>query len=178
MRITESLRLRLLAWHMANTLRAPDFIVGTKDAPYLRRWYYLPRNRWFNIYLHEFRRDDEDRALHDHMYVNASIVLSGGYHETRPRSTLDKYARDLAAGYDAITEMRFWPPGWVLFRRPSTPHRISLLRTREGSAIPARTIFICGPRVREWGFLCPRGWRHWAEFTAAGAPGEVGKGCE
>jgi hypothetical protein len=34
-----------------------------------------------------------------------------------------------------------------------------------------------GPKVREWGFLCPNGWRHWTDFLDADNPGQPGRGC-
>ncbi|WP_165421915.1 hypothetical protein [Pseudoxanthomonas winnipegensis] len=41
------------------------------------------------------------------------------------------------------------------------------------------TLFLFGPKRREWGFHCEgKGWVPWQEFTAAGKPGEVGKGCD
>jgi hypothetical protein len=53
-----------------------------------------------------------------------------------------------------------------------------------GASIPyATTLFAGGPIVREWGFDCPQGWRHWKEFTSVviGADGVprsgVGRGC-
>lgn len=46
--------------------RAPDFYIGGNANPYLLRWWVIPRNRFFNVYLHKFLRDDDDRALHDH----------------------------------------------------------------------------------------------------------------
>ena len=33
--------------------------------------------------VHKVKRSDHDRALHDHPWVNASVVLSGGYWEVR-----------------------------------------------------------------------------------------------
>ena len=49
--------------------REPDFIIGGHEAPYLRRHWLIPRNRFFNIYVHEFLRSDDDRALHDHPWA-------------------------------------------------------------------------------------------------------------
>ena len=67
-------------------------------------------------------------------------------------------------------------------------HRIELpqrvLRRHDGTVygrvpVPTWTLFLFGPTVRDWGFHCPeRGWVHWKEFTAAGRPGEIGKGCD
>src|SRR5271156_1916144 len=61
--------------------RPPDFIVGGKEFPYMRRWWIIPRNRVFNIYLHHFLRSDDDRALHDHPSWNISFILEGAYTE-------------------------------------------------------------------------------------------------
>ena len=69
-------------------MRKPDFIIGPKDAPYLRRWWIIPRNRLFNIYLHQILRSDDDRALHDHPWINCSIILKGRYMEVTPANSL------------------------------------------------------------------------------------------
>ena len=61
--------------------REPDFIIGDN---YLRRWWLIPRNRWLNVYLHEFRASDDDRALHDHPWASCSIILRGEYFEHLP----------------------------------------------------------------------------------------------
>lgn len=144
----------------------PDFKVGGAE-PYLLRWYLLPRNRWFNVYYHVFLRSDEDRALHDHMYVNVSIVLTGGYWEHR-----------------ADGSRRWIKPGSILIRRPTTAHRIELESEWypsdlwKGPPVSASTLFITGPRVREWGFHCPKGWRHWKDFVSKEDPGARGRGCD
>jgi hypothetical protein len=54
--------------------RPPDFVIGDR---YLERWWLIPRNPVFNLYLHRFNHDDDDRACHDHPWVSASFVLSG-----------------------------------------------------------------------------------------------------
>lgn len=56
------------------TRRAPDVVIGEADSPYLLRWHPIPRNPIFNVYLHQFLRDDDDRALHDHPWVNVSLL--------------------------------------------------------------------------------------------------------
>lgn len=139
--------------------RPPDIIIGGQDDPYLRRWYVIPRNRWFNIYLHHFLRSDDDRALHDHPWVNCSVLLQGEYTEVLPTR-------------GGTTTSRVLKAGALAFRGPRDAHRVHL------HAGFAWTLFITGPRVRDWGFWCPSGWRHWEDFTA-GQRGELtGKGCE
>jgi len=142
-------------------MRAPDVIIGGAAAPYLMRWWLIPRNRFFNVYLHKFLRDDDDRALHDHPWVSCSILLRGGYIEHLP------------GGVKKVRRC-FWP----YFRRATQAHRIELL------VVPTWTLFITGPKVREWGFLCPQGWRHWkifvkpADTTEPGYQDAEGRGCE
>jgi hypothetical protein len=136
-------------------IRKPDISIGGEDNPYLERWYVIPRNRWFNIYLHRFLRSDDDRALHDHPWVNLSILLRGRYTEHLPSGVLRvRWAGNLVA------------------RRPTALHRVELTHGT------CWTLFLTGPRVREWGFQCPQGWRHWKDFTAGDRGELVGRGCE
>ena len=146
--------------------REPDFYIGGKENPYLLRWWVIPRNRFFNIYLHKFLRDDDDRALHDHPWVSLSVILKGGYLEYLPNDR---------------RKMRV--PFNIVLRRSITAHRIRLFREYDPFEFCykpqiAWTLFITGPRIREWGFHCPQGWRHWKEFTSEVDSGNVGKGCE
>lgn len=154
--------------------RAPDFQIGGSDNPYCNRWWVIPRNRFFNIYLHQFLRDDDDRALHDHPWANCSIPLRDGYREVL-------FVASPQNGGDALpkTTRRIRNPGSITFRRAGTAHRIELHRDYTTDvAVPAWSLFITGPVQRPWGFWCSWGWRHWREFTA-GPNGEiVGRGCE
>ncbi len=140
--------------------RPPDFVIGPKDDPYLRRWWIIPRNRFFNIYLHHIRHSDDDRALHDHPWWNCSIILSGGYVEIVPNA------------------QRWRSRGSVVFRRATAAHRIALDKTHpQGSGKPCWTLFFTGPVIREWGFHCPKGWVHWKDFVDERDTGAVGRGC-
>ncbi len=141
--------------------RKPDFIIGGAFDPYMYRWWMIPRNRVFNIYLHQFFRSDDDRALHDHPWANLSIVLAGEYVE-----------HSIAAG--GVHERHTYRAGDWRFR-PSgrIAHRIELVN---GGCV---TLFVTGPTYRQWGFHCPEaGWIPWKRFTASDDPGSIGKGCE
>lgn len=154
--------------------RPHNFAIGGEDNPYCLRWYVIPRNRWFNIYLHQFLRDDEDRALHDHPWINCSIPLKNGYWEER-------FSRPWQDGWALpIKDMQDCPVGGITFRRAATPHRVILHRGPHGP-LPAWSLFLTGPVIREWGFVCPGGrWVHWKRFTdfeETGSSGTVGRGC-
>ncbi len=160
-RFTDALYRHLMR-RVAQT-RGPDFVIGGHERPYLLRWYVIPRNRWFNVYLHRFLRSDDDRALHDHPWLfNISVLLDGCYVE------------HTAAGAAFVEE------GAAKGRWGGSPHRVQLLPLLRagGAEIPVWTLFVTGPKVREWGFLCPQGWRHWREFTSPRDGGSVGRGCE
>jgi hypothetical protein len=144
------------------TLRPPDFIIGEERAPYLLRWWLIPRNRWFNVYLHCFLRSDDDRALHDHPWCWLSLVLRGAYVE-----------HTIAAG--GIRQRRLIEKGALRFHRPRFAHRLEVIQKRG----ECWTLFVTGPRVRVWGFHCAeRGWVDWRTFTDPANTGRTGKGCE
>ncbi len=172
------LRRRLLRSALAvMARRPPDKNIGGPVRPYMRRWWLFPRNRWFNIYLHDFRRPDDDRALHDHPWPSLSVLLQGDLIET--------YAPIPAlAAEPAHQRTRLLTPGAIVWRGPRFAHRLSLTwHPRTLEPVPAITLFIVGPRVREWGFWCPKnspagGWRLWRKFVAPDDPGAVGPGCE
>ena len=111
-------------------MRAPDLTLGR----YLERWWLIPRNRFLNVYYHEFGASDGG-DVHDHPWVNVSVVLSGRYREHF---------------HDGTSVVR--KPGHVVFRGARTLHRIELLSER------VRTLFLTGPRARAWGFMTPQGW--------------------
>jgi hypothetical protein len=157
--------------------RPPDVVIGPPDSPYMLRWHLFQRNRWFNIYLHKFVKDDADRDLHDHQYWYLSLMLSGGYYEE--------------TDVHGVRCKRWIGPGSVSVRRPTHAHRVTLRRQQwrdpltaplsvdEMKAwiwsgvfriIPAWTISVTGPRVREWGFHTAEGWIHWKEFVAKRGP--------
>lgn len=142
--------------------RRPDVTIGGEANPYLRRWHLTPRGNGAAVYLHQFLRSDDDRALHDHPWPSAGLILSGQYIEHTPGGA---WVRE--------------PGEWIL-REPASAHRVQLLpdASRPPHEMPVWTLFIVGDRVREWGFHCPQGWVHWRDFTA-GEHGEViGRGCD
>ena len=140
-------------------MRDPDFIIGPAERPYLLRWWIIPRNRFFNIYLHRILADDDDRALHDHPWWNLSWIFGIGYREITPAGT------KLRGRFSLV------------LRRPTAAHRLELFRDGDGNVIPTWSLFITGPVLRTWGFHCPRGWVPWREFVDERDTGKVGRGC-
>lgn len=168
--------------------RPADFIIGGADNPYMYRWYVIPRNRWLNVYLHRIVRDDDDRALHDHPWWSVSLMLSGLLGEV--------YEKDVDELGVSVQLDRFIRPGDVIWRSATFAHRLFL--PPSGPHMEAWTLFVTGPRIREWGFWCQtdkvifhteavtiaqpeRRWVHWKDFTAHSENGDsarIGRGCE
>jgi hypothetical protein len=154
--------------------REPDFVIGDPANPYLRRWWLIPRNEYCNVYLHEILRSDDDRAGHDHPWANSSFLIEGEYQEVtyyRNAPWLEMYRIRQRAG-DSVR------------RFPDDTHRLII---PEGGRVVS--LFVTGPKVREWGFWCPGDgsdpattssmarWIPWQEFCAPTNKGQIGRGC-
>lgn len=131
--------------------RPADFIIGDD---YLRRWWVLPRNPFTNVYLHDIRKSDDDRAFHDHPWPNTSFLIFGSYIEHTPEGRFVRQAGD------------------VVHRPSNALHRLEVIPGQR-----AISLFSTGPKEREWGFECPQGWVHWKDFTDEGDSSQTGRGC-
>lgn len=139
--------------------RPPDFVIGTKEDPYLRRWWVIPRNRFFNLYLHQMLRDDDD-VLHDHPWWSLSRMLDG--------VLVENYQRNPPHGEKCSRILL--PRMWV-WRSSRFAHQLVVHQ-------PAWTLFFTGPVLREWGFWCPKGFKVWKDYVAIrDNVSGVGKGC-
>lgn len=167
----------VFAWRIAEWLidralrRPPDFTISPTGVPYLKRWFVIPRNRLFNVYLHQTLGDDDARALHDHPWWNCSIILRGAYFEIVPVEPRGYQGGDL------LKPVRR-QAGDVVFRKASAPHRLVL-----PGPVPTGcwSLFITGPRIRDWGFWCPKGkgWVHENVYRSTSSNGsKIGRGCE
>jgi len=114
-------------------------ISGQHGEPYLERYYLCGIGQW-RAYLHRFVASDPDRGLHDHPWGwSASLILCGGYREAREDG------------------MHYHRPGAINVIRGETFHRILL-----DPHATAWTLFVHGPRVKEWGFLRAGKYERWA----------------
>lgn len=141
----------LKLWAADVMRRGPDFVIGDN---YLRRWWVVPRNPFMNVYLHEILKSDDDRAPHDHPWANTSLLIEGSYLEVTPVGTYERVAGD------------------VVTRKATDSHRLEI--PQGGRAV---SLFVTGPKIREWGFHCPQGWRPWQDFSAPHDTGKIGRGC-
>ena len=127
-------------------------IVGPAHDSLLIR-YVIFRIAAFGIYLHNMKRSDHDRALHDHPWPFVSVVLRGGYWEVHDQ-TLE--------GHQVTIPHR---PGSVLVRPAEWRHRF-VLPVERHKYKESWTLVIVGRRVRRWGFFTPSGWCWWRKYDS------------
>lgn len=116
-----------------------------ENEPYLIRYYLLLKDRkWFpfNVFLHKFMKGDPDE-LHDHPWPYATLILKGGYWEVTPKG-------------------RYWRgPGSFRLAGPKSLHRVEL-----EPGVHAWTLFMPGPKLREWGFIVKGKWMQHEKYFA------------
>lgn len=156
---------RLLRTVLLVALNKPDLIIGDR---YLLRWYVLPRNKWFNVYLHNILQDDEDRALHDHPWNSISFMLKGSLREVYFNRRM--IPAHLMQNVNLYLSRNLRPSFKPVFRSARYAHRLEVIK-------PTWTLFITGRKVRDWGFHCPNDWVPWQEFVDPSDTGKVGRGC-
>ena len=124
-----------------------------ENEPYLERYYLFLRERErfpFNVFLHKFLKSDPD-DVHDHPWPYATLILKGGYWEWIPH--FDTVGRKTG-------EYQVWRgPGHFRISKANSFHRIEL-----DPDITAWTLFMPGPKQRDWGFLVKNKWIQWEQY--------------
>jgi hypothetical protein len=127
----------------------------TSNEPYLERYYLFLKERErfpFNIFLHKFLKSDPD-DVHDHPWPYFTIILKGGYWEWIP---------EFNSQGEKIGEIAHWRgPGSFRWCSADSYHRIEL-----DPAVTAWTLFMPGPKQRDWGFLVRNRWIQWEQYLA------------
>jgi hypothetical protein len=108
-------------------------LILKRSEPYLRRWYIIDNERLI-LMLHNICQPDNDRWLHDHPWWFLSIVLRGGYVETRTKRN---------------GQLRLHRVRRVNFVGRRTFHRIESVEPNTW------TLVLCGSRGRTWAYRVP-----------------------
>jgi hypothetical protein len=152
-------------------MRKPDLTIGPADDPQTHRWHLWLPESWYaagwRLNLHRWFRSDDDRALHDHRGDSFSIILWGSYYEVTSHAWEPRKAKR-------------YRPGSVIWRQGETPHRIEIPPESAGRVW---SLWLRAPFRRDWGFWCPKGWKHYSQYiserdyTIPGSTSTIGKGC-
>ena len=123
------------------------------NEPYLERYYLFLKDREnfpFNVFLHRFLKSDID-DLHDHPWPFATLILKGGYYEWTPQFGSDG---------KKIGEIARWcGPGSFRMAGAKSLHRLEL-----DPSVTCWTLFMPGPKQRDWGFLVKNKWVQWEQY--------------
>jgi len=124
-----------------------------ENEPYLERYYLFLKERKsfpFNVFLHKFLKSDPD-DVHDHPWPYTTVILKGGYWEWIP--IFDSVGRKTGV-------IQHWRgPGHFRTCSANSFHRIEL-----DPNVSCWTLFMPGPKQREWGFLVKNKWVQWQEY--------------
>lgn len=127
------------------------------DQDYLVR-YYLFSTRWiapvfpklsYRLTLHNTLRSDID-GLHDHPWNWKSKILEGGYDEYTPEGV---FWREPSQGWRSRTANDY--------------HRLVIRPDKMRPGEQTWSLFLMGPRVKDWGFLSRNNtWVQWEEYIS------------
>lgn len=107
--------------------------------------------------VHQILRSDTGRHLHDHPFDSTSIILRGCYYEETPVDQSQPCSLD---SVQKVTKCH--SAGDVVHRRAEDRHRLILPPGKD-----CWSLFLVGPKRREWGFHVPQApgeWVHWKEY--------------
>jgi len=137
---------------------APDEVISANNdgTPYLQRWHLIPKNKFCNIYLHHFVGPD-NRTMHDHPWISLAYMLEGQFYEVYRRTH----------PVDFFTQTRVISAGQWTYRNSTFLHYLT-----PEKALPCWTVFITGPKIRNWGFLTETGWKPWRKVVKHFKPSE------
>lgn len=122
-------------------------IVSKEGKVHFRRWRILA-TPWFNIYVHNIMRSDEEAHPHDHPWNFLSFILKGGYTEEWLHFYEDKAYQNGAPLLKSVRR-----PGSFVYHDAKDFHKLTLLKDGAWTLV-----FTFGKRRPSWGFQTELGW--------------------
>jgi len=132
-------------------------IVSKEGNVHFRR-YRLLATPWFNIYIHQILRSDEDKHFHDHPWHFLSYILKGSYYEkwrTYPNFIFEYSTIWSSKPPPGVPKMR---PRRVIKHHAEDTHSLTLLTPEVWTLV-----FTTG-RERVWGYRLDDG--SWIDFKS------------
>lgn len=103
------------------------------------------RLSFLSVMLHRIYLSDTD-CQHSHPWNFISLILKGGYLEYTPKGSK----------YYSAPSILYRPADWI--------HRLEVDETKA----PVITMVITGKKIRNWGFVTPKGWIPWRQYKNSG----------
>jgi hypothetical protein len=173
-------------WLIRRAMKHPYLhLPSNQDPSYMARyWLFNPydrvtnKPRWFfcpwSVRIHHIKREDYDRALHDHPWNARTIILKGWYTEKRlldkddPAVKVTLALMKLKGVVHEATEVKIRRPGDTAKLGFGEYHTIT-----DVDADGAWTMFISGPWQGVWGFLVNGVKIPWREYLGIPAKGDL-----
>ena len=123
--------------------------ISSKEGIVHFRRYRILETEWFSIYIHNILESDKDIHSHNHPWNFLSIILYGGYEESRSISSCSHFASKLIIKW--FTQMNI-----------NEFHKIKLLKNS------CWTLVFTGKRINpNWGYLTKNGFIGFEEYRNA-----------
>ena len=129
-----------------------QLIQRSDGVTYLHRRFLLPRNRFFNIYLHKFLSSDEADALHDHPWHSLSFLIRGLLVETTETQ-------------NGVLVHEVLKAPLMKFRSATYKHRLSTVGIPPK---PPMSVIFTANVIRNWGFWCEEEFIPWDQYHSQG----------
>lgn len=130
-------------------------IMSKEGVVHFRR-YRLISTPWFNIYVHQILKSDEDKHFHDHPWHFASLLLKGAYRERSSYSP--RWSSVITFDYYA---------GQIVRHLAHDAHSLTLLTSSVWTLV-----FTFGKK-RVWGYQTDNGWIDFKTYRQLKNEGKV-----
>jgi hypothetical protein len=130
-------------------------IISKENQVHFRR-YRLLSTPWFNLYLHQILKSDQDNYFHDHPWAFFSLILMGCYEELFTR----------APWHDEIFYRRY-RVGQIASHSPQDAHSLTLLSP------VVWTLVLTTGRERVWGYQVNNKWINFKTYRQLKRDGKL-----
>jgi hypothetical protein len=117
------------------------------NKPYLARYYYQSYRPYCRVVIHNVLKSDV-AGLHDHPWPASTYILSGGYWESK---LINENADPSSISQESNIEKVWRGPGYHGEFKSDHYHRLELDPDKAGTS--TWTLFMMGPKEKDWGFL-------------------------
>ena len=138
----------MITWLMRKLFLTKE-IVSKEGRVHFRR-YRLLSTPWFNIFVHQILRSDEDLHFHDHPWHFTSYILKGTYYERWTKHPDHKFIYE--SQYSSKPPMDGMRPRNKIKHHAQDAHSLTLLTPC------VWTLVFTSGRDRVWGYQTPQGW--------------------
>jgi hypothetical protein len=175
-------------WLIRRAIKTPFSHLPSNDDPsYMARyWLFNPypesssdRKRWqfpWSIRIHHIKREDHDRALHDHPWNARTIILKGWYTEKRRLELTDPMLTHALADLAKIMPVTNAEATQHFLRQPGDTAKLAYNEYHTITSVSddgVWTLFISGPWRGVWGFLVDGVKIPWKTYLGVDAPAPI-----